>query len=274
VFVALAIKLLQDAHDRIVLSGGIPTSTPAKHKGSSLHVLGWIVPVPRIMRAVWYKDMCFIKRDLRLFLQIAILFIMMLVFSLVGISQHRVVEEVLLSWMGLMFFASILAATLGSIAIPMEGLSFNYLKLSPQPIRLYLNSKRIAIVLLVFTLGTLNIIVSMILQDISVHLFLSALIVLGLFCYGSTTIGLFLGSYFGDFKWEQHERIISYFGTLMTLVSLFIYFITSTTLLYIGWRYELVLPALFVFLIFTILIGLALTVMTNRRLEKLEWVFD
>ncbi|MBN2414092.1 hypothetical protein JXQ31_20625, partial [candidate division KSB1 bacterium] len=128
-------------------------------------------------------------------------------------------------FINLAFASSLMAGGLTSRLIPLEKYSFSYTKILPQPTRGYIFSKIFTGFSLTLAASLIGLLINFMNKQIPVYIVLNILLLNIFNILGSTSIGLFAGSVFANFDWENPRQMLNETGNITLNIIVMLYMI-------------------------------------------------
>jgi len=227
--------------------------------------------------SIFWRDVKLITRDLRMFTNVIIFTLMMVLFPLIrGYDQLDTPFDDYLPFLWILMFSALVSSQLTSRLIPFEGKSFWILKVAPQSFYKIFVGKLLA----GFTLNLIStwsaVIVTGIFFHSPIRIFIMALIVTALFSFSVSCYGLTIGSLFPKFDWDHPKRMLTSTGLFILNVGILIFSSIWIVLLYVIFTMGNFTPVADIFIIMmcfiitwlTIILGIAIS---SKKLTNLEW---
>ncbi|MBN1348519.1 hypothetical protein JXJ21_03855 [candidate division KSB1 bacterium] len=227
------------------------------------------------------KDIKLIRRDSRLYIQIVLFgMVMLLVPFLVQNSPSQDLRTFLYEPDGFFFvllFSSITSAQTVSRLIPLESRSFWRLMLSPNPMYKILLSKLALGYSMVQSMSFLALLVLGLYYHVSFKYLLSIFLLSLPLCLGASAIGGLLGILFPRFDWEHPKRMLTPMGGLLLVVFSVIWWALCLLTAFAPWLIfnapgALQPMSLLSSNILALIVFLGVLWWGSHHLEKMEWL--
>jgi hypothetical protein len=229
-------------------------------------------PAP-LMRSLFTKDITLIRRDIRITMQTAIYIGMLCVYSLVMPPIDEKGFSSMLPYVGLGSLAGLIALNLSALLLPFEGLSFIYLKSASLSMRKIVTAKLLTAVAIAGIAMTAALLILLFRQRISLALLPAVWSILLLSICSASAIGLWIGAFYGEFKWERVNHMLTFTGQLFSFVGYALYVFAAALILAGGFYIEMTAVAVFLFLCLSSAVVFCGTLNSFKRLDRIDWSF-
>ncbi|MBN1541452.1 hypothetical protein JW992_04860 [candidate division KSB1 bacterium] len=225
-----------------------------------------------ITRALFSKDLKMFRRDLRLFMQIVFYPAIVVIYAMMmpPVSSGSGFE-MLSPFIVLSFLGGLVALNTGSLLLPLEGISIIYIKSSALSVRRVVWSKLFEASAFA-ALGLMTALLILVIKERitgAQALFVSFLLLTVVL--SASTIGLLIGVFFGEFKWERVNRIVSLSGHFLSLFCYSFYLGLSALIVAGGIYIEMSAAAILFFLALSGLLVFLGTQKVVERLDSIDW---
>jgi hypothetical protein len=236
-----------------------------------LYVSQALVP----FRALLQKEKYTFFRDPRQFTQLAFYLAIMIVFPLLlqrDESDARLFGESF-PFAEVILLGCVIACSLAARSVPMEGRAFHLALISPQKPRSHLMAKTAFALTVTFLLFTISLLVLAVRYNPSLRQMAQTFLT-GIFSFGaSAVIGLYLGVFFARFDWDNPKRMLHGIGNSLVLVAPVVFWVGGATFLFIGFYTGFYGFAFFLYALYSAAVIIVGTILAERKLSSLEWMF-
>ena len=233
-------------------------------------------PRLRLYQALFVKDMRLILRDTRFFQSNLVLLAMMIVspfFIQTGKVSGSGTLDVLAPYIPLTILALIISAAMGRQNVPIERLSFQYLKLAPIRMRELLFVKSIRATLLVIGASSIAVFVAGWRFGTPPKWLLFVIAVNWPLALGGTSLGQTFGAIAGKFDWTDPRYMVDMSWTIISTLVHFAYGAFGIGLLALGCYLHQCAVAFVIFFLYVCLVFEMGVRIASRRLQNLNWVY-
>ncbi len=220
------------------------------------------------------KETHLVFRDQKQVIQLLLYTAMMMGIALVSYSPTKVTTpEKYMPVLGILFFTNLISLNHSAQSIPLESRAIQYLKVVPRPTSLFTRVKWCFGSGLALALGCPGLVLMGIRLQWSVGEILGLVGILLLFVIGGVPLGLMLGAWFGQFRWQDNHRLLSTGGYLLSMLLSALYSGIGILILSLNGWIALPIPALILFVFFVIFTGFMGTLAAVKKLEQLDWIW-
>ena len=222
------------------------------------------------------KDIKLIKRDSRFMSQYFMLFAVLLVLPFIVQNDMDGFYETWVlyyPYLFISFFHHVLTVNHTMRLLPLEGRNLGIIKIIPQAGLKFVLSK---ISFSFFIIAALSVISSAIVAyrfNSTMELFWTAVIYLIFGSLGVSTIGVFMGFYFSKFDWNNPRQMYQAGGTLFSIIITIVFWFIGVCILAASVTYNLLFYGLIAFIIYCILVFSTGTVLSVKKLYRLDWLY-
>jgi hypothetical protein len=217
-----------------------------------------------------------LMRDPRQLTNLLLFLAMMIVLPLTAQADAKTMGAIwgdYYPYLFVLLFASLMAGSLSARLFPMEGISFSYPKIAPQPMWQLVTAKMLSSVILCVPFMMLAIVILAFKASSSAETVTSVFCAVLCAIVGAAGMGGVFGAMFAKFDWDNPKQMLQNGGNLMLSLSLMIEAALGAFLFVMG----RLIANPFVGLIFIAGYSIALiflgTHLASRRLDKLEWIY-
>lgn len=233
-------------------------------------------PRLRFYQALFVKDVRLILRDPRFFQSNLILLAMMAV-SPFFVQTEKIgasgTLDVLAPYIPLTILALIISAAIGVQNLPMERLSFQYLKLAPVRLRDVLLVKSMRATLLVISVSSVAIFIAAWRFGTPSKWLLPVIAANWLLALGGTSLGQAFGAIAGKFDWTDPRYMVDLSWTFLSTLAQFVYGALGIGLFALGCYLHQCAVAFVIFFIYVCLVFEMGLRIASRRLQNLDWIY-
>jgi hypothetical protein len=263
--------------ERLYRQGELDESRWNRKKISSVRATayrGVSCGVSPVFRSLLRKETHLVFRDPKQVIQLLLYTAMMMGLALVSYSPaEATTPDKYFPVLGIVFFTNLVSLHQSAQSIPLESRAIQYLKVVPRPTSLFIRVKWCFGSGLALALGCPGLVLMGIRLQWSMGEILGLVGILLLFVIGGVPLGLTLGAWFGQFRWQDNHRLLSTGGYLVSMLLSALYSGTGILLLSSIWWFSWTIPALTLFIFFVIFTGLMGTLVAVKKLEQLDWIW-
>ena len=230
----------------------------------------------RFYAALLLKDFRLLFRDTRFFQNVFIVMAMLIIspFLSDGVAaQYPGTLDVLTPYIPLTILVLIVSSAMGRQNLPMERLSFQYIKLAPLRMREILIVKSMRNASLVIAALTAAVIVSAWRFHTPGGWLLFVLGVNWLLAVAGSSLGQTFGAIAGRFDWTDPRYMVDMSWTVISMLAHLAFGAVGIGILTAGWHLQQLAVAFVLFFVYVCLVFELSTRIAQKHLEKLDWTF-
>jgi len=236
-----------------------------------------IVPLPgasRLVGRLFLKDLRLTFRDTRLFQSAVILLVMIIIIPFVtDVGKSTETIYFYLPYIPVFVLSVIVSAALSRSNVPMERLSFQFVRLAPLSLGTWLGIKLIRPVLLTGSAATLGAAITAVKDGTPLSVEIKIIGLLWLLICGAAGLGQTIGARAGNFNWSDPRYMVNIGWTYASTLFQVVYGAVGLAILAAGLYFEQQSIAFLLFFVYVCAVLISNLIIAQRYLETFDWLY-